>query len=64
MWFPLMMRYFDSSPYAIEKKVAGTSALLDHFKHRQELELSICREVFTDRYTVFKSKNYKDEEIC
>ena len=58
MWFPLMMRYFDSSPYAIEKKVAGTSALLDHFKHRQELELRICSEVFEGKYKVISSKNY------
>jgi len=58
MWFPLMMRYFDSSPYAIEKKVAGTSALFDHFKHRQELELRICSEVFEGKYKVISSKNY------
>ena len=64
LWFPLMLGYFNESPYAKENGVSGEDAMLLHFKHRQELELSICREVFTDRYTVFKSKNYKDEEIC
>lgn len=58
MWFPLMMRYFDGSPYAVEKKVAGHKALLEHFKHRQELELRICSEVFEGKYEVLCSKNY------
>lgn len=59
MWFPLMMGYFDNSPYAKEKGVSGTEALLQHFKHRQELELRICREVFDGRYKLLKSKDYK-----
>ncbi len=58
MWFPLMMQYFDNSPYAIEKGVSGTDALLEHFQHRQELELNICREIFNDKYVVLKSKEY------
>ena len=58
MWFPLMMRYFDNSPYAREKKLSGPKALLDHFRHRQELELRICREVFEGKYLELKSKEY------
>ena len=58
MWFPLMMRYFDDSPYAREKNLSGTRALLDHFKHRQELELRICREVFEGKYLLLKSKEF------
>ncbi len=59
MWFPLMLGYFDNSPYALEKGVKGTEALLEHFKHRQELELRICEELFTERNIVLRSKNYK-----
>ena len=58
MWFPLMMSYFDNSPYAREKSLSGTDALLDHFRHRQELELRICREVFEGKYLELKSKEY------
>ena len=58
MWFPLMLGYFDNSPYAKEKGVSGTEALLDHFRHRQELELRICSEVFADHYRLLKSKEY------
>ncbi|SFN97874.1 AAA domain-containing protein [Pseudobutyrivibrio sp. UC1225] len=59
MWFPLMLGYFDNSPYALEKGVKGTEALLEHFKHRQELELRICEELFPERNIVLRSKNYK-----
>ena len=58
MWFPLMLQYFDNSPYAKEKGLSGTEALLEHLGHRQELELRICREVFEGRYTLLKSKKY------
>lgn len=58
MWFPLMMQYFDNSPYAKEKGISGLAALLEHFKHRQELELRICKEIFEGNYKVLCSKNY------
>ena len=58
MWFPLMMSYFDNSPYAREKNLSGPQALLDHFRHRQELELRICREVFDGKYLLLKSKEF------
>ncbi len=58
MWFPLMMQYFDNSPYAKEKGISGLAALLEHFKRRQELELRICKEIFEGNYKVLCSKNY------
>lgn len=62
MWFPLMIGYFDNSPYAKEKGLSGTDALLEHFRHRQELELRICKEVFGKNYTLLKAKNYSISE--
>ncbi len=58
MWFPLMTWYFDNSPYAKEKGLSGTKELLSHFRHRQELELKICKEVFKGKHTILKSKGY------
>ncbi len=58
MWFPLMMQYFDNSPYAKANGLSGTDDLLEHFRHRQELELRICREVFDGKYVILKSKDY------
>lgn len=62
MWFPLMIAYFNESPYAIKKGISGEAALFAHFKHRQELELRILEEVFAGKYVVLKSKNYDDVE--
>ncbi len=58
IWFPLMLGFFDSSPYAKVNGVQGAEALTDHFRHRQELELRICEEVFPDRYTILPSKGF------
>lgn len=60
MWFPLMMNYFNESPYAIKNGVSGEEELYKHFSHRQELELRICKEIFPDKVTVLKSKAYGD----
>ena len=59
MWFPLMLGYFDNSPFAKEKGLSGEDDLIEHFKHRQELELRICEEIFPERNIVLRSKNYK-----
>ncbi|WP_029319835.1 hypothetical protein [Butyrivibrio sp. AE3004] len=58
MWFPMMLGYFDNSPYAKEKGLSGTEDLLEHFRHRQELEIRICKEIFDGHYTLLKSKEY------
>ncbi len=58
MWFPVMLQYFDNCPYALEKKVKGPDALIEHFGHRQELELRICREIFEGNHVVLRSKDY------
>ncbi len=54
-----MMGYFDNSPYAKEKGVSGYESLINHFAHRQELEIRICEEVFDGMYTLLKSKEYR-----
>ncbi len=63
LWFPMLPGYFDDSPDAEKNGLSGEEAMLTHFRHRQELEIAICREVFPDRYTILKSKKYKDEDI-
>lgn len=58
MWFPLMLGFFDESPFAKKYGVAGEEAMLEHFGHRQDLELRICNEIFPGQYTVLDSKKY------
>lgn len=55
-WFPLMMDYFDRSPYAKAMKRYGEKDLIAHFYHRQELELRICTEVFPKQAVILQSK--------
>ena len=58
LWFPMMCRFFDESPFAKAHGVSGEKDLMTHFRHRQELELRLCREVFPGYFTVLQSKNY------
>ena len=60
IWFPLMMRFFNESPYAKANGLNGEDDLIKHFNHRQELELRICEEIFAGQYTIIPSKEYSD----
>ena len=64
LWFPMMQQYFDESPFAKAHGLKGEAALIDHFRHRQELELRLCGEIFPDKSTVLLSKQYTDEDIA
>ncbi len=59
----MMCRYFEESPYATKRGLSGEGALIEHFRHRQELELRISREIFKDRYSILRSKTYSDDEV-
>ena len=63
LWFPMMMQYFNECPYAKARSLEGEEALIQHFIHRQELELRLCEEVFPDKYCVLTSKGYGEEDI-
>ena len=64
LWFPMMLSFFDHCPFSEARGLSGEKALTDHFAHRQELELRICREVFPGRYTVLNSKEYCDRDLA
>ena len=58
IWFEMLMGYFVDSPYAIKRNLKKYENLLKHLEHRQELELRICREIFSDKLTIVQSKAY------
>ena len=62
MWFPLMMQFFNDSPYAKARGVSGEDALIAHFAHRQELELRICEVLFPEKTKILPSKGYGELE--
>lgn len=63
VWFELMMEYFGQCPYAKENGCKGESDLIAHLKHRQDLELRICKEIFPECSVILKSKDYSEEDI-
>ncbi len=63
LWFPMMIGYFNDSPYAKKQGIEGEEALLRHFEHRQELELRLCRELFPDRSVILPSKGYTETDL-
>lgn len=58
IWFNMLMEYFINSPYAKKRFLKNYEDLLEYLRHRQTLELQICREIFDEKVTVIKSKAY------
>ncbi len=56
IWFNMLMEFFINSPYARKRSLNKYEDLLIHLRHRQTLELQICREIFDEMVTVIKSK--------
>lgn len=63
LWFPMMMEYLRSCPYARSHDLTGFDGLVQHLEHRQRLELRICRELFADKTVILRSKKYTDIDI-
>lgn len=63
MWYPLMISYFEDSPYAKQHHCKGLEDLIKHFIHRQQLELRIIHEVIKDAAILIPSKEWKKDEL-
>lgn len=58
IWFNMLMEFFVNSPYAKKRSLKNYEDLLEHLRHRQTLELQICREIFSEKLIVIESKAY------
>ena len=58
LWFTLMTRYVEESPYGKEHDLNGLEGLLIHLERRKALENRIINEVFKENTIVVKAKNY------
>lgn len=63
MWYPLMLKYFIHSPYGQQNGCKDFEDLIAHFKHRQQVELRVIKEVIGERARLLPSKGWKTEEI-
>ena len=59
LWFPLMIRYIEESPYGKEHHLKGMEGLLTHLERRKALEHQIIDEIFSKNTIMLKSKNYE-----
>ena len=59
LWFPLMIRYIEESPYGKEHNLKGMEGLLTHLERRKALEHRIIDEIFSKNTIMLKSKNYE-----
>ncbi len=58
MWFPLMVRYLEESPYGKEHALKGLEGLLRHLEERRTLERRLLETVFKERAVILEAKNY------
>ncbi len=63
VWFQMMLEYLANSPYGQKHGYNTEADLIAHFKHRQQLELAIIREILGDKAVVLSSKGYDLEKI-
>lgn len=58
LWFPMMVRYVEASPYGQKHGLLGMEGLLTHLERRKALEHRIIYEVFSKETQILKSKKY------
>ena len=64
LWFPLMLRYLEESPYGKEHMLTGMGGLIAHLERRKALELRIIEEIFKKESAVVKAKKYTMEDVA
>ncbi len=52
LWYELMLKYLIASPYGQRHGYGTFEDMIAHFRHRQELEMRIIREVIGDRAVI------------
>lgn len=58
LWFPMMVRYLEESPYGKAHGLTGLEGLLAHLEKRRALERRLAKEVLGERVVVVKAKEY------
>lgn len=56
LWFPLMMRYFNDTPYGRKHEFRDAADMVVHFKQRMALEMRIIKEVLREHAIIISGK--------
>lgn len=63
LWYQMMSEYVQHSPYGRKNGCTTFDDLLNHFRHRQQLELAIIDEVLKDKVMIIPAKEYDIEPL-
>ena len=63
LWFPLMIKYLEESPYGKKNALRGMDGLIAHLERRKALEHRIIKEVFPEHAVILKAKAYELGDI-
>ena len=63
VWYQMMLEYLIHSPYGEKHGYHTFEDMITHFRHRQQLEMRIIREVIGDNAVVLPAKEWKIDEI-
>lgn len=63
VWYRMVLEYFVNSPYGKKHGCSDSEDLINHFKHRQELELRIVKEIMESNAIVLPAKEYDENQI-
>lgn len=63
MWYPLMLKYLQDSPYGRSHDYQDMEDMIAHFERRKALELRIIKDVLGEACVILRAKEYKAEEI-
>ncbi|MCI9080261.1 MAG: hypothetical protein HFH68_15355 [Lachnospiraceae bacterium] len=63
LWYPMMLEYLVNSPYGRKHGYNNFNDMITHFRHRQQLEMRIIREITSEHAVIINAKDWKIEEI-
>ncbi len=63
LWYQMMLGYLTNSPYGRKKGYSTFEDLINHLKHRQELELTIIKEIIGKNAVLLPAKGYDINQV-
>ena len=63
LWYPLMLRYLNETPYGKKHPFEGVEDMTAHFRRRMGMELKTIEKVLKDRAIVIPAKEYRIEKL-
>ncbi len=63
IWFDLVLRYFETSPFGVRNHCAGMEDYVAHLQRRMRIEKKIMEEIMGACSVILPAKRYEIEEI-